>query len=48
MSEWNEFTKQLVDALRRFVQGDAEPRSWNAAGTKGGVRVCRNPGLTRP
>ena len=25
MSDWDEFTKQLVDALRRFVQGDAEP-----------------------
>ena len=25
MSDWDEFTGQLLDALRRFVQGDAEP-----------------------
>ena len=25
MSDWDEFTKQLLHALRRFVQGDAEP-----------------------
>ena len=25
MSDWDEFTKQLLDALRRFAQGDAEP-----------------------
>ena len=25
MSDWDGFTKQLLDALRRFVQGDAEP-----------------------
>ena len=25
MSDWDEFTGQLLDALRRFAQGDAEP-----------------------
>ena len=25
MSDWDGFTKQLLDALRRFVQGDAGP-----------------------
>ena len=25
MSDWDEFTGQLLEALRRFVQGDAEP-----------------------
>jgi ketosteroid isomerase-like protein len=25
MSDWDEFNKQLLEALRRFVQGDAEP-----------------------
>ena len=25
MSDWDEFAKQLLDALRRFAQGDAEP-----------------------
>ena len=25
MSDWDGFTKQLLDALRRFVQGDARP-----------------------
>jgi hypothetical protein len=25
MSAWDEFTGQLLDASRRFVQGDAEP-----------------------
>jgi hypothetical protein len=25
MSDWYEFTEQLLDALRRFAQGDAEP-----------------------
>jgi len=25
MSDWDEFTKQLLEALRRFVQGNAEP-----------------------
>ena len=25
MPDWDEFTVQLLDALRRFVQGDAEP-----------------------
>lgn len=25
MPDWDEFTLQLLDALRRFVQGDAEP-----------------------
>jgi hypothetical protein len=30
MSDWDEFTGRLLDALRRFVQGDAEPlkRLW--------------------
>ena len=34
MSDWDEFTGQLLDALRRFVQGDAEPYKslWSRAG----------------
>ena len=33
MSDWDEFNKQLLDALRQFVQGDAEPvkRLWSHA-----------------
>ena len=33
MSDWDEFNKQLLEALRRFVQGDAEPvkRLWSHA-----------------
>ncbi len=25
MADWDEFTADLLEALRRFVQGDAEP-----------------------
>ena len=32
MSDWDEFTGQLLDALRRFAQGDAEPSHTRACG----------------
>ena len=33
MSDWDEFTGQLLEALRRFVQGDAGP--YKSLGSQG-------------